>query len=126
MNPANEVLVISNYIKDLELRITVNDDNITVSNLITGISESLSDKIRVFPVPARDFIVLRAIEGSFTDKKVRLRILDLSGRIVFTDESVELSGNPVTLNINHLKGGMYLIEITDNKISRRVKFVKMM
>jgi len=61
----------------------------------------------------------------FQDKFVRIRILDFSGKSMHIDNEYDLSGGPITLDINTLTEGMYLLEISDKITSQRVKIVKM-
>jgi PKD repeat protein len=125
MDPANPVLEVSDAIKELELKINIFEDKITVNNLTTGIDAGIRSGLRVYPVPAEDHIFLEVYESIFTGKMIRLRLLDLSGRYVFIDKKAELSGYPLNLDISSLKGGVYVLEVSDSKISRMVKIVKM-
>jgi hypothetical protein len=103
----------------------VGTDKITVKDLTTDINDAILNKLKVYPVPTGDHLTLEIPEGLFSGTKIRLRILDLSGKYVFIDENVELKGSPVILDINLLKGGIYLLEAADKNISRKVKIVKM-
>jgi hypothetical protein len=64
--------------------------------------ESTGDAIRIYPNPAREVVYLTSVP-----EKSQIRIMDLSGRTVFSDSSQ--SGN-VTLNLN-LEVGVYMIVI---------------
>jgi beta propeller repeat protein len=125
MDATNTPLVISDTRKDIEILATVGPDKITVKDLTTDINDAILNKLKVYPVPAGDHLTLEIPEGLFSGTKIRLRILDLSGKYVFIDENVELKGSPVILDINLLKGGIYLLEAADKNISRKVKIVKM-
>ncbi|MBG0858667.1 MAG: T9SS type A sorting domain-containing protein [Bacteroidales bacterium] len=124
MDAANTPLVISDTRKDIEILATVGTDKITVTDLATVITDWAMNKLKVYPVPANDHLNVIIPEGSFSGTTVRLRILDPSGRYVYSDENVELTGSPITLNLTFLKGGIYLLEATDRKISHKVKIVK--
>jgi len=54
-----------------------------------------------------------------------MKILDLSGKYVYINNNYDLSGNPVTLNIDFLSDGIYLLELADNERCYRLKIVKM-
>jgi PKD repeat protein len=124
MGAANTPLVISDARKEIEILATVWSDRITVVDIATGTEDVNIPRLKVYPVPAGDHLVIEIPEGSFTGKTIRLSIIDLSGRHVFVDNKFELTGSPVTLDISRLKGGMYLLEAGDKTISRRVRIVK--
>ncbi|MCJ7449879.1 MAG: choice-of-anchor D domain-containing protein [Bacteroidales bacterium] len=125
MDAANTPIVISDTRKDIEILATVGTDKITVKDLATGIEDGIPVGLKVYPVPAGDYITVIIPQGMFSGKSVRLRILDFSGKHIYIDNNYEMSGNPVTLDINFLSDGIYLLEITDKQTCQRVKILKM-
>lgn len=125
MDAGNTPLVISDSRKEIEILATVGADKITVTDLATGITDGICDVFKVYPVPAGDHIFLEVHEGTFTGKIISIKLYDLSGKCIFINKKAELSGYPINLDISSLKGGVYMLEVSDSKISRMVKIVKM-
>jgi hypothetical protein len=124
-NPYQTILLAaSDAKKSFEITAAVETDKITVREMVTVTEDQFRKGFKACPLPASDLRVLEAIEGSFTCKKVRLRILRSFLPYFFTDESVEPTGRPLNLNINHPEGGIYLLEITGISFCRRMKIVK--
>ncbi|MBG0859557.1 MAG: T9SS type A sorting domain-containing protein, partial [Bacteroidales bacterium] len=125
MDAANTPLVISDSRKEIEILATVGTDKITIKDLATGINEVILETIKVYPVPARDHITVIIPQGMFSGKSVRIRILDFSGKYSYIDNDYDLSGNPVTFDINSLSDGIYLLEVSDKATYQRIKIIKM-
>jgi len=95
------------------LTITVKSGDI-VSDIENGSINS--DEISVYPNPAQEYIMLK------TDlKTANIRILDLSGKIVYSNV---YKGNQQQFNVSDLNKGLYLIEVLSkgNRVVKR--FVK--
>ena len=124
MDAANPVLAVSDARKSIEILATVGSDKITVTDLSTGIDDRIMGGLKVYPVPADDHIFLEVSRGIFKGSSVRISILDLSGKYVLNEKVSDLSGNPVTLNIAGLPEGVYVLRLTDNKISYNLRIIK--
>ena len=124
MDAANTHLVISDSRKDIEILATVGTEKISVKDLVTGINDAMINKVKVYPVPADDHIIVLIPAGLFPGNSVRVRLLDLSGKNVYITENHDLSGNPLTLDISYLDEGFYLLELADDKIRYNVKILK--
>jgi len=125
MDATNTPLVLNDARKNIEILATVGSDKITVKDLATGINNTVLNRLKVYPVPAKDNITILIPEGLFRGNSVRMKILDLSGKYVYINNNYDLSGNPVTLNIDFLSDGIYLLELADNERCYRLKIVKM-
>jgi beta propeller repeat protein len=125
MDATNTPLVISDVRKDIEILATVGTDKITVKDLVTGINDATVKGLKVYPVPANDYVVVEIPENLFMGTSVNIRVLDLSGKYVLSDKPYELSGNPVTLNIADIPDGIYIMQITDHKIIYSLNIIKM-
>ena len=125
MDYTNETLAIGDSQQNLEILATVGTDRITVQNLTTAIADEILSGLKVYPVPARDHITIIIPQALFRGRYVRIRMLDLSGKNMHIDNEFDLSGGPITLYINTLSDGMYLLEVTDKITTQRVKIVKM-
>jgi len=109
----------------LELRNTgATELSIGTIRSVTGIQDQSIPHLRVYPVPAVDHIVVEIPEKLFIGSSVRMKILDLSGKNLFINKNYNLSGSPVTINIDFLNDGIYLLEVSDNYKSHWVKIVK--
>ncbi len=63
-------------------------------------------------------------EGLFNGNSVIIRILDPSGKHILINKKYDLSGNPLTLDIDFLKDGVYWMEVSDNEKRYNLKIVK--
>lgn len=78
------------------------------------------NSIHVFPNPAADFVVVH-ISKDFTSK-AQLRIFDGLGRVV-SPQSINRSEFGFNVNISNLSEGWYIIEVEQDSIIKRNKFL---
>ena len=70
--------------------------------------------LRVFPIPAKDFLYLES------SKNIKVKILDLNGRLILEKES---KGN-IAISVSDFENGVYILEIkTKSEIERRRRVV---
>lgn len=83
----------------------------------------LNTSLIVYPNPTRGQVNIRLDAGSPT--KTNIRILDLSGRTVYQENSVNLNFANHTLNLSELTAGTYVLELSsDNgRASRRINIL---
>jgi hypothetical protein len=124
MDAANSPLVISDSRKEIEILATAGNDKITVLDITTGVEDAIINGIKVFPVPAAAEIIVEIPEGLFNGNSVIIRILDPSGKHILINKKYNLSGNPLTLDIDFLKDGVYWMEVSDNEKRYNLKIVK--
>ena len=124
MDAANTPLIISDSRKEIEILATAGYDKITVLDITTGIEDAVTSGIKVFPVPAVAKIMVEIPEGLFNGNSVIIRILDISGKHILINNKYDLSGNPLSLDLDFLKDGMYWMEVSDNEKSYNLKIVK--
>lgn len=68
----------------------------------------------VYPNPAVEYVSINALEGS------DIRIINIQGQVVLE----QLANGPETnINISNLKVGIYIVEVTNNNISKRKSIV---
>lgn len=92
----------------------------TIDNCYTSLQEEqLSSYLRISPVPASDQLVLH-IEGQAVTKE-NLRIFSASGREM---PVVQAQAQPLTLSVQHLSPGIYLLQARVNGKINYTKFVK--
>tara|TARA_X000000368_G_C22847456_1_gene630558 strand:- start:496 stop:858 length:363 start_codon:yes stop_codon:yes gene_type:complete len=81
---------------------------------------SNSDNWEIFPNPTKHNIV---IEGN-SDNKTELSIINNLGKIVFTTNLNNAEFISETIDISHLKNGLYFLQITNSKNRITKKIVK--
>jgi hypothetical protein len=87
------------------------------SQIIFADCESNASKTEIYPNPAQDFIkVIFPFEENTT-----LHILSMEGKIL---KSLPLLSKNNLINISDLSEGIYLIELSNKTLIKRVKFVK--
>mgnify|MGYP003878219497 CR=1 FL=1 len=88
------------------------------ANISVGLNESQSDRIVLYPNPATENICI-----DFNDEEhYSVRITDLQGRII--NEFSVLNTPKFSIDISHLKSGMYIIESANNKGKQQTVFTK--
>lgn len=80
---------------------------------ITSFNENPGLEVHVYPVPARDFLIIQLAEPS-----ARVQLCDLNGRVL---KEVEVNGGHHRLDTSGFPAGIYLLNVTSasgRKISR--------
>jgi Secretion system C-terminal sorting domain len=87
------------------------------------VSVSVMDKVGktfVYPNPVAE-ASLRLEHEAVTDGNLQIRVMDITGRVLQTEKRSVINGNNViSLDINHLSSGQYLIAVDE----QLVRFVK--
>jgi hypothetical protein len=80
-------------------------------------------EVALFPDPAEDFINLKI--PKVNSNCIEISVFNLLGNIVqFEEYNLTNSDNELSININHLKSGVYLLMINDSKTIYKGKFIK--
>lgn len=89
--------------------------------LIIDLPEPPGGVVNVYPVPAiQDIIIKVPVEGIY-----ELEILDTSGRLLRKFKKTIPAASPVSVNINNLKNGVYLLRLRHNDGTLYIKrFIK--
>lgn len=88
---------------------------------ITKVKEVVKvNDIDIFPNPTNGalFIDFKQLNNANAD----IKILDINGRLVFEKQSISTTGAE-TLNLSFLENGIYMVNITSNKISFNEKII---
>ena len=94
---------------------------ITISGT-SGVNETgTKDEIKLFPNPARDFIIF---QSTINLSYATVGIVDLSGRYLLTPQKPELTGDQLLLDINNLTKGMYFLVVKSEGRTISRKFIK--
>lgn len=99
-------------------------DNMILSST-TAIEEiGIIQNMNVFPNPTKSSISLSL--NNLYEQNVFVSILDISGKIIFNEETHMLTGdNKVKLNTENLDAGIYFIELRNENTSKKIKFIKL-
>lgn len=80
--------------------------------VLTGLEETPTFDSQIYPVPASDQLFIKiSSEGNFD-----LKVFDLTGRLMLT-RSLNGSGTLNTVDTSELKPGVYLVEMTNGKLT---------
>ena len=91
---------------------------VAVSNLLSTDEESLNDvSVKLFPNPASDILNITSNVEQFN----AVSIVDLNGRLI---KSFEVNSNEVNANIQDLKPGLYIVNISNDENTVSKKFIK--
>jgi hypothetical protein len=92
-------------------------------HIATSVNEYTFRDFVIFPNPAHDKLYLRY--GKKLIDGVSIRIIDLSGRTVYTYASEEIiSGQTLEIDLMHLNPGQYYLQIGNNNENRFFPFSK--
>ena len=101
---------------DAFLKETEVEDEITL-----GVEENiLANGVVLFPNPTQDQINL-SWDGLNTASEVQL--INLSGQVIYRAK-IEKGNNETSINIEHLKAGIYMIQWNSQNTSQKLKFIK--
>ncbi len=98
---------------------------VTVTNSCGGFAlkqQNISEELSLSPNPSEGIITI--IYNSNSTGKIKLRVYDQIGKILFTKTEFAIKGNnSYNLNLSQLKSGIYELELINSIVSKRVKFV---
>ena len=89
---------------------------------VISLLESPQTKISIFPNPITDFLNLEF--SNFQNEFIEIRIIDLSGKIIFYDFNFP-ERNFYKINTTFLKLGTYILEVTTEKEKDLFKIQKL-
>lgn len=101
------------------------DGNFTYSKTISvasGQSENLTFKIS--PNPAKESLQLTIRNWQSTNNETGFTIYDILGREVYKSVNLQINKSVVSLDINNLSQGMYLLKINNSHKQTQIKFIK--
>ena len=91
--------------------------------VLTSVMDYSSTEPLCFPNPFRSKLTI--VLGTLFDSKVNIEICDINGRAVFTKTILDaMKNNTFEFDGTGLYKGVYILNISDVKFSRRIKLVK--
>ncbi|MBL6449098.1 T9SS type A sorting domain-containing protein [Fulvivirga sp. 29W222] len=89
------------------------ETTVTTTEFVTGINGGVSEALKVYPVPAKDYLKIDGIRGNST-----YEILNLAGKSI-------LAGNVNGyVDVSTLPKGVYVLTIKNSKDLHKIKFIK--
>jgi hypothetical protein len=79
---------------------------------------------QAYPNPAHDRLTIY-FDSTYQIKGEDIQLLDMMGRRVLVQSSLNLNGSYVTMEVGYLPKGFYLVRILLNNEYKVVKFIKM-
>lgn len=98
----------------------LNSERILVNSTITGIKESVSNSLNVYPNPVNDVLTLDLKSNGSTV----ITICDITGKTIERN-IINTSNIKFNLNVSGLASGSYLIKIENNGTASQQKFIKL-
>ena len=94
------------------------DTTLTIlMSLETGVSSFIATKIEVYPNPVGDKLSIESAKYF----NFNYEIYDITGKQYL---SGKLNSNKASLDVSHLRSGIYILKITDSEGAIRKKFIK--
>lgn len=93
-----------------------------VNGLAVKSSENLNSDILISPNP--NFGEFQLIPQNFVEGKAKLIINSIEGKTVHTEEINLQNNQPITININQIVAGTYILQLEINNIKYIKKFIK--
>jgi hypothetical protein len=98
------------------------DLTLVVSDVIKVKSLDNIDQVHVVPNPAIDVLGI-SFSNDLIEEDKEIFVYDLSGKKINTVFN-DISDSSVSLNIEDLRPGIYLLEVSSKSFSQRIKFIK--
>ncbi len=120
-NPSHDYTSTGNFYTKLTITTDIGCQatDSTLLQVVTGLDELSQKGLKVYPVPADNFIIIEAEE----QLPESYRIYDITGRLM---KSIQLSTgvNQHKINVSNLSSGSYLLEMKIKNKPVRMKFIK--
>jgi len=91
-------------------------------NLTSVYESDLSKKFSIYPNPTSSSITIDLAPG--TVQKIDIRILDVTGKVILSQDQRSLSGRLVTVDISTLLPGIYFLEVLNGPEKATKRFSK--
>ncbi|MDD3080029.1 MAG: BspA family leucine-rich repeat surface protein [Paludibacter sp.] len=100
-------------------QVLINTYNWTITdgglNITTNADNSKMNSLSIFPNPVKDYLHIKGLTENST-----ISVLDLSGKIILSN-LCSMNGN---INLNNLPTGLYILQISGNEFTTRMKITK--
>jgi hypothetical protein len=89
--------------------------------VITDFKRSKSEIFKIFPNPGNGKVT---IKGDFNMNSMQVIVADILGNTVYKSDAFPVEGTTLSLDLNHLVSGLYVINIKDDYNSRVFEYLK--
>ncbi len=104
---------------DLEYKMVLLDDNsTTVSKIVTQYNLIQDEDFVISPNPSKDKL---NIKFQSVNEDLNLEVFDVLGKLIYRGEITQLESS---VNVSNWKSGVYLVRISNNKITHTKRFIK--
>ena len=104
---------------DLEYKMVLLDDNsTTVSKIVTQYNLIQDEDFVISPNPSKDKL---NIKFQSVNEDLKLEVFDVLGKLIYRGEITQLESS---VNVSNWKSGVYLVRISNNKITHTKRFIK--
>lgn len=111
-NPSHTYAGPGTYTVSLTAGCLYNDSIQRPVNAITGIKNSESGQISVFPNPAKDIVIISAETGSLVE------IFSFDGRLIKT---IIMGNDHIEISLQNVEAGMYFVKVNGNSVKLLVE-----
>ncbi len=95
-----------------------NDNSTTVSRLVTHYNLIQDEDFVISPNPSKDKL---NIKFQSVNEDLNLEVFDVLGKLIYRGEITQLESS---VNVSNWKSGVYLVRISNNKITHTKRFIK--
>ena len=100
-----------------------NRTQLNITDVTLGIdSETLQNPIIVYPNPTDSFLNIK-LPDSFISQNLTIQLYDVNGRLVANSKPT-ITDNQITINVNTLSNGVYLLHLNNNNQKWSKLFIK--
>jgi len=101
------------------------DGDFEYSEVVSVGGQSLNNQLELYPNPANDFINLRGNIINQNLEDVQLILYTVEGQLISQNNyTYELLSNEISISINNLSKGIYLLEAKSNDFTEIIRFIK--
>lgn len=122
----DEELPARNGVFYYRIRSVGDKDGFSLSDVrVVSVLNNTQGALNVYPNPAKDFINIDFWLNEVPEETARLRILNAFGQVVYEQIlNLNIRANQMSIGIENLSAGQYVLEININELGYRQKIVK--
>ncbi|MEM9992481.1 MAG: T9SS type A sorting domain-containing protein, partial [Bacteroidota bacterium] len=90
---------------------------------VTSIQENTGSSLRIYPNILKGTTALQIGGIAPNERNIRVRVLDLNGRVVQHEQSLMVIPNAISLHLKPLPSGLYLLQVEGEKTFSTTRIV---